>query len=45
MPAHDMEITFYYEPLKETQSDIVITEYGTPLGLDSVSLNRGECIE
>ena len=45
MPAHDMEITVYYAPIETQERPVIITEYGTPLGLDSVSLNLGECIE
>ncbi len=45
MPAHDMEITVYYAPIETEERPVIITEYGTPLGLDSVSLNLGECIE
>ena len=40
MPAYDVQVTVWYTP-----AETVIDEYGTPLGLDNVSLNMGECIE
>ena len=40
MPAYDVQVTVWYTP-----EETIIDEYGTPLGLDNVSLNMGECIE
>ena len=40
MPARDVQVTVWYTP-----ADIIIDDYATPLGLDDLSLNIGECIE
>ena len=42
MPARDLEYTVYYSRPEE---DVVILDYGTPLGLGNLGLNTGDCIE
>ena len=41
MPAYDVEYIVYYTP----NGDILIDDYGTPLGIGNLGLNTGECVE
>ncbi|MCR5162146.1 MAG: MucBP domain-containing protein, partial [Lachnospiraceae bacterium] len=43
MPARDLEYTVYYS--RPEDDEIVILDYGTPLGLGNLALNTGDCVE
>jgi len=42
MPARDVEVTVIYVP---ENTEIIIDEYGVPLGIGNVEMNVGDCFE
>ncbi|MDD6050318.1 MAG: Cna B-type domain-containing protein, partial [Clostridiales bacterium] len=42
MPAHNLEVTVIYVPVTV---NVIINEYGVPLGIGNIEMNVGDCFE
>ena len=45
MPGRDVELTVLYVPTNTPDDFVIIDEYGTPLGVNGVYINTGDCFE